>query len=295
MEKDKAPEAAPETEAGKEEVKEEETKEEKEKEKEKEIPRQKIFLVDDTEFSLIKTKQILKDYYTVYTIDSAPKMFELLEKVKPDLILLDINMPGVDGFETIKNLKAEEKYAEIPVIFLSGVYDEESIVKGLALGAVDHIIKPYTPEALHASIAKHLNPVTYNDDLIIDNDVNARRQSILAVDDSPSMLRSIHFALHSRYKVHTLQKPENLKKIIEGLKPDLFLLDYNMPEINGFELVKIIREFAHFKNTPIVFLTSESSPEHLKEAINLGISDYIVKPFNPKKLRDKITHCLEKK
>ena len=292
---EKEKEAEKEAEAGKETEAEAEAEKEKDKVKEKVSPRQKIFLVDDTEFSLTKTKQILKDYYTVYTLDSAPKMFELLEKVKPDLILLDINMPGVDGFETIKNLKAEENYTEIPVIFLSGVYDEESIVKGLALGAVDHIIKPYTPEALHASISKHLNPVTYHDDLIIDNDTSTRRLSILAVDDSPSMLRSIHFALHSRYKVHTLQKPENLKKIIEGLKPDLFLLDYNMPEINGFELVKVIREFKEFKNTPIVFLTSESSPEHLKEAINLGVNDYVVKPFNPKKLRDKITHCLEKK
>ena len=255
--------------------------------------RPKIFLVDDTEFSLIKTKQILKDYYTVYTLDSADKMFELIENVKPDLILLDVNMPGVNGFSTIEILKTEEKYSQIPVIFLSGVDDEESVIKGLNLGAADHIMKPYTPEALHASIAKHLNPIQDQDELQIDEDKHSKRQSVLAVDDSPSMLKSIHFALHTKYKVHTLQKSESFKKIIEGLKPDLFLLDYNMPGINGFELVKIIREFPEFKNTPIVFLTSESSPEQLKEAINLGVSGYIIKPFNPKKLREKITSCLE--
>ena len=254
--------------------------------------RKKVFLVDDTEFSLIKTKQILKDYYTVFTLDSAPKMFELLEKVIPDLILMDINMPEIDGYDAIQMLKTEKKFAEIPVVFLSGIYDEDSIVKGLALGAVDHIIKPYAPEALHACIAKHLNPIKDPDDLHIDEDKDARKLSVLAVDDSPSMLRSIHFALHGRYKVHTLQKPQNLKKIIETLKPNLFLLDYNMPELNGFELVKIIHEFPEFKNTPIVFLTSESSPEHIKEAISLGINDYIVKPFTSKNLRDKITKCI---
>ena len=257
--------------------------------------RKKIFLVDDTEFSLVRTKQYLKDYYSVYTLDSSARMFELLEKVKPDLILLDINMPGVDGYEALTILKADERYAPIPVIFLSGRDDEESIIKGLSLGAADHVPKPYTPKDLHARIALHLHPVENQDELRVDMGKNVSKQSILAVDDSPSMLRSIHFALHNHYKIHTLQKPEKLKNIVRSLKPDLFLLDYNMPEINGFELVKIIREFPEFKKTPVIFLTSESSSDHLNEAINLGSSDYILKPFKPNRLREKISRCLDKK
>ena len=260
--------------------------------------RKKIFLVDDTEFSLVRTKQILKDYYTVYTLDSSGKMFDLLEKVIPDLILLDINMPGVDGYETLKILKENENHAGIPVVYLSGRVDEDSIIKGLSLGAVDHITKPYEPKNLLAVISKHLYPIIHEYDLHIDDDKNVnrvnRQHSILAVDDSPSMLRSIHFALRNKYKVHTLQKPENLAKVIQTLKPDLFLLDYNMPQINGFELVKIIQDFDDFRYTPIIFLTSENTPDHINEALNLGASDYILKPFNPNKLRDKIIRCLEK-
>ena len=256
--------------------------------------RQKIFLVDDVEFSLVRTKQFLKDYFTVFTIDSANKMFVLLDKVIPDLILLDINMPEIDGYETIKILKADERFAKIPVIFLSGKDDEDSIIKGLTLGAVDHVTKPYTPKSLLDCISKHLHLLEHQDELMIDTDKNVSKQSILAVDDSPSMLRSIHFALHKHYKVHTLQKPEKLKSIVRSLMPDLFLLDFNMPEINGFELVKVIREFPDFQETPIIFLTSEGSEEHLKEAINLGISDYIIKPFNPRKLRGKIGKFLAK-
>ena len=261
--------------------------------------RKKIFLVDDTEFSLIRTKQILKDFYTVYTLDSSTGMFDLLRKVKPDLIVLDINMPGMDGYEALKMLKNDERYADIPVIFLSGRVDEDSIIKGLSLGAVDHVTKPYEPKALHVVISKHLYPVHYEYELHIDEDKNVnrlnRQHSILAVDDSPSMLRSIHFALRNKYKVHTLQKPENLSKIIQTLKPDLFLFDFNMPELNGFDLVKIIHGFENFKNTPIIFLTSESSPDQLNEALNLGAKDYILKPFNPNKLRDKIAKCLADK
>jgi len=258
--------------------------------------RKKIFLVDDTEFSLIRTKQILKEYYAVYTLDSSSGMFDLLKKVKPDLIVMDINMPGMDGYEAITVLKNDERYQDIPVIFLSGRIDEDSIIKGLSLGAVEHISKPYDPKNLHVVISKHLYPVQYEYELHIDEDRNVnrvnRQHSVLAVDDSPSMLRSIHFALKSKYKVHTLQKPENLEKIIPTLKPDLFLLDFNMPSLNGFELVKIIHSFEYFKNAPIIFLTSDSSPDHINAALKLGARDYILKPFNPNKLRDKIAKCL---
>ena len=257
--------------------------------------RKKIFLVDDVEYSLLRTKQYLKDYYTVYTLDSAFRMLELLEKVKPDIILLDINMPGLDGYEALKKIKADKRHADIPVIFLSGNDDEDSIVKGLSLGAVDHVTKPYTPKDLHDRIAFHLHPLENQYELRLDTDKNLSKPSIFAVDDSPSMLRSIHFALRNHYKVHTLQKPENLKKVIGGIKTDLFLLDYYMPVINGFELVRIIREFPKFEKTPIIFLTSESSSDHLSEAVHLGINDYIVKPFNPRKLRDKISKALAKK
>ena len=257
--------------------------------------RKKIFMVDDTEFSLVRTKQFLKDYYTVYTLDSAVAMFDLLKNVKPDLILLDVNMPKIDGYDAIKALKDDQRYASIPVIFLSAKDDEDSIVKGLSMGAVDYILKPYTPKDLNDRISFNLYPPTYPDELCVDRDKNVSKPTILAVDDSPSMLRSIHYVLHAKYKVHTLQKPENLEKNILGLNPDLILLDYNMPVINGMELVKIIRKFPEFIKTPIVFLTSDGSQQHLKEAMDLGVNGYVLKPFNPRKLRDKIAQCLADK
>jgi PleD family two-component response regulator len=257
--------------------------------------RMKVFLVDDVEYSLVRTKQHLKDNFTVYSLDSSPKMFELLKKVEPDVILMDINMPVIDGYEAIKLLKADEQYAEIPVIFLSANDDEESIIKGISLGAADYVSKPYSPQDLIDRITNCFYSNKHQDELQIDIDKNVSKLSIIAVDDSPSMLRSIHFALNNHYKIHTLQRPEKLKDVIHKLNPDLLLLDFNMPVVNGLELVKIVREFPEFKETPIIFLTSESSPIILTEAIKLGISDYIVKPFNPKKLREKIAKKLARK
>ena len=257
--------------------------------------RKKIFLIDDTEFSLVRTKQYLKDYFTVYTLDSAVKMFELLDKVMPDLILLDINMPGMDGYEALSKLKTDKRYSGIPVIFLSAKEDEDSIIKGFDLGAVDHVIKPYTPKDLLDRISINLNPVKNQDELQMDTDKNVSKPSILAVDDSPSMLRSIHYALHLKYKVNTLQKPENLEKNLGHLKPDLILLDYNMPVINGIELARMIRSYPDFKKTPIIFLSAENYHDFVKDAQSLGISSFVLKPINPRKLREAIAKCLAKK
>jgi DNA-binding response OmpR family regulator len=121
-----------------------------------------------------------------------------------------------------------------------------------------------------------------------------RELCILAVDDSPSMLRSIHYALRNKYKVFTLPDPENVKKILQKTKPDLFLLDYNMPVLNGFELIPIIREFPEHKETPIIFLTAKRTEQHLLSAISLGACDYITKPLNPKTLREKIAKHIKK-
>jgi len=101
-----------------------------------------IFIVDDNDSNLMKAASILESDYQVVTMSSAAKMFSLLEKKLPELILLDIEMPEMNGFEAIVKLKENPEWRNIPVIFLTGRIDEE---KGLSLGAVDYITKPYSP------------------------------------------------------------------------------------------------------------------------------------------------------
>jgi len=115
-----------------------------------------------------------------------------------------------------------------------------------------------------------------------------RKRIILAVDDSPSILSSLSYVLGGQYKVYTLRKPEDLEKILKKLTPDLFLLDYEMPVLNGFDLVPIIRHFEEHKNTPIIYLTSISTIDTVTSAMAVGACDFIVKPFNPDILLEKI-------
>jgi putative two-component system response regulator len=118
--------------------------------------RRKIFLVDDNLANLAAGKIILKDHYDIFPIPSGNKLFEMLEKVMPDLILLDIEMPGTNGYEAIKKLKAEEKTADIPVIFLTARNDPGSELEGLSLGAIDYIFKPFSPPLLLKRLENHL-------------------------------------------------------------------------------------------------------------------------------------------
>ena len=114
-----------------------------------------IILVDDNPTNLRIGKNVLSDKYTVATAPSAAKLFGLLENNAPVVILLDIDMPEMDGYGAIEVLKAKPETKDIPVIFLTGMSDSRDEEKGRALGAVDYITKPFDPQALIACIEKH--------------------------------------------------------------------------------------------------------------------------------------------
>lgn len=118
--------------------------------------RETIILVDDNVTNLTVGINSLNDIYDVFTAPSGAKLFSILEKVLPDLILLDIEMPEMDGYEVIQILKSDNKTASIPVIFLTSKIDPVSEVKGLDLGAVDYITKPFSPQLLLKRVGLHL-------------------------------------------------------------------------------------------------------------------------------------------
>lgn len=118
--------------------------------------RKKIMLVDDNITNLTMGKNALIADYDVFTIPSGEKLFKLLTKINPDLILLDVEMPEMNGYDVIKLLKKDEKTVHIPVIFLTAKNDEGSELEGFSLGAVDYITKPFSIPLLLKRIESHL-------------------------------------------------------------------------------------------------------------------------------------------
>ena len=119
--------------------------------------RKKIIAVDDNVENLGALKNTLKSMYEVYPCPSAAKMFDILTHIKPDIILLDVEMPETNGYEAIQKLKGGAQYKDIPVIFLTSMDDEESKKKGLDLGAVDYIHKPIDTTSLLQRVETHLS------------------------------------------------------------------------------------------------------------------------------------------
>jgi len=236
--------------------------------------RRKIMLVDDDRSIRQQGKALLKDMYEVYSLPSAQKLFEVLNIITPDLILLDIKMPEIDGFETIRQLKNSDRFASIPVIFLTASNDEESVIRGSKLGAAGFVTKPFSTSDLAERIERS---------------ITTAKPVVLAVDDAPDILKTIYSILRNKYKVYTLSKPEKIHDLMRNIKPDLFLLDYKMPELSGFDLIPIIRGYAEHKDTPIIFLTSEGTIDNLTAAVGLGACDFIVKPFNADVLLERIS------
>ena len=132
-----------------------------------------IFVVDDNDTNLTVAKEVLKENYRVMTLPSAAKMFSLIEKIIPDLILLDIEMPEMDGFEALRLLKGNEAQADIPVIFLTSMTDAEIEVRGFQLGVVDFITKPFSAPVLINRIKTHLDI----DELIRERTMNLRQRT----------------------------------------------------------------------------------------------------------------------
>lgn len=118
--------------------------------------RKTIFLTDDDPTNLTTGKNVLSGIYKVVTISSGELLLQMLERTIPDLILLDVEMPGMSGYETIQTIKAKKETANVPVIFLTGKIGNDHELKGLTLGAVDYINKPFSPSLLLKRIEIHL-------------------------------------------------------------------------------------------------------------------------------------------
>ncbi|MDR2542295.1 MAG: HD domain-containing protein [Treponema sp.] len=115
-----------------------------------------IIMVDDDVTNLTTARNNLAGKYDIFTAPSGEKLFFLLDKIKPDLILLDIEMPEMNGFQVMEKLKKNEKVAYIPVIFLTAKIDPETEIEGLNLGAVDYITKPFSRELIIKRIDLHI-------------------------------------------------------------------------------------------------------------------------------------------
>ena len=154
-----------------------------------ETNREVIVMVDDDLTNLNIARNNLSGIYSIVTVPSGEKLFNLLDKITPSLILLDIEMPEMNGYEVMKKLKEKETTAHIPVIFLTAKIDPSSEIEGLSLGAVDYITKPFSRELLIKRIDLHILIEKQKEELLkyslsLESEVDKQTQTVLELQNA---------------------------------------------------------------------------------------------------------------
>ncbi len=183
-----------------------------------------IFIVDDNDTNLMAAKTALDGTYRTFALPSAARMFKLAEKIIPDLILLDVDMPEMDGFEAMLILKEDEKLKSVPVIFLTAKNDAESEIHGFEMGALDFINKPFSPPVLMKRIETHIET---------DRLIKKSQQAVRDIHNAT--ISVIADMVESRDKI-TGSHIERTQSYLEILVKELLRMGYYYDEISSWDL-----------------------------------------------------------
>jgi PAS domain S-box-containing protein len=207
-----------------------------------------VLVVDDEASARELLASYLNPAYRIAIAESGAEAVNKAHQLRPDAITLDLSMPGGSGFEALVTLKKNPKTANIPIIIVSMV-DQEKV--GFALGAADYLIKPIRKPVLLEAIRKHVPPQG-NDD-----------SEILLVDDDPRTLEMLEESLRSAgYETQSVQSGARALEVLSSKLVSAVLLDLLMPGMDGFEVIRHVRQEATLKELPIFVMTGKSlTPE----------------------------------
>ncbi|MBK6741904.1 MAG: EAL domain-containing protein [Hydrogenophilales bacterium] len=261
--------------------------------------RPRILIVDDVHENLHALMNILRDEYAIAAATSGERALELAHRhPKPSLILLDIKMPGMDGYAVLTQLKANPATANIPVIFVTALAESADEGRGIQLGAADYIAKPVNPDLLKLRIRVQLELLRVrNSPLSFDFARQVAMNhppTLLVVDDIPDNIHELIGALKNDYRILVANSgPKALEILSGGAQPDLILLDVVMPGMDGYEVCRHIKALPDGSNTPVIFVSVIDQTEGKLQGFAAGAADYITKPFDIDEVRARVRTHLE--
>jgi signal transduction histidine kinase/DNA-binding response OmpR family regulator len=203
-----------------------------------------VLIVDDEGSSRELLASYLESEYRLAMAESGVEALKKAQQLRPDAITLDVLMPGGSGFETLASLRKSPETANIPVIILS-IVDQRQV--GFALGAADYLIKPVRKPALLETIRRHV-PFPADDD-----------SSILLVDDDPKALDLLQETLRAAgYETQAVRSGKRALEVLENKTVGAILLDLLMPGMDGFEVIRHLKQDATLKELPILVMTGKN-------------------------------------
>lgn len=274
----------------------------------------KILVVDDvpSNVKLLKAK-LTAEYYTVITASDGEEAMDLVAKQQPDIILLDVMMPKMNGFEVCKQLKSDPLTTHIPIVMVTALHDTQDRVQGINAGADDFLTKPINETALSARIKSLTRLKMVVDELRLRGETNAEvggvtenyimdysnqicDVSILVIDEDVFQAEQIYKILKQRFRlIKILSDPIEALRV--GVKDnyDLIISDIHFAKTDGLRLCSEFRSKLETRYTPILILSEDYDKDNLVKALNVGANDYLTVPLDEGELIARVNSQVKRK
>ncbi|MBE9126451.1 MULTISPECIES: response regulator [unclassified Coleofasciculus] len=201
----------------------------------------------------------------------------------PDVILLDLTFPDTTENGLVLLAELCDRKPEIPVLVVTGQNQLSSRLEAVRLGAHTFLHKPIPPGDILKAATEALNQTQLTE------------ANVMVVDDDSQVLATLHHLLQPwGLEVTTLDNPQRFWEVLEGVVPDLLILDIEMPAYNGLELCQVVRNDSHWQNLPILFLSAHADTQIVQEVFARGADDYVKKPIVESELIARVLNRLER-
>jgi DNA-binding response OmpR family regulator len=256
-----------------------------------------LLLVDDEEANrLLLTRRLEHAGYHVAHAEHGRHALDLMGMERFDLVLLDMYMPEMDGLATLDAIKSSDALLHVPVIMLTAANKRESIVHCLSLGAADYLIKPVNPAELDQRVRRCLETkaTRFEPTLFMPSDTADAR--VLVVDDEPLNLKLLERRLQQvGFGAVSAEGGHQALDVLDREPVDAVLLDVQMPEMDGFEVLRAIRAHAQWRALPVLMLSADGSQDTVTQCYQFGADDYLVKPYHTPDLHVRLAVALDLK
>src|ERR1700722_12608351 len=271
----------------------------------------RVLVVDDilSNVKLLEAK-LSAEYFEVVTAFNGMDALARMEEHEPDIVLLDVMMPGMDGFEVCRRIKANPKTAHIPVVMVTALDQSSDRVAGLDAGADDFLPKPVDDAALFARVRSLVRLKMMTDELrmrettgqtmgLIDpaETLNEQMQSgrILVIEDRPESVAWFHTALEPANEMTAADSFEEAMVRVRGGDYDLIVVSLGLRGFDGLRLCSQLRSLPEGRNIPILVLVSDGDRRKLTQALEMGVNDYLTRPIDKNELVARVRTQLRKK
>lgn len=242
-----------------------------------------ILIVEDSLTQAQQLESILRYLgYTCSVAGNGREALGLLRKQKPLLVVADILMPEMDGYELCRQIKADKETMKIPVVLLTQLSEPREIMKGLECGADDFLIKPYNEEIILGRVQTILS-LKQKQEAALGN-IN-----ILIVEDSPTQAEHLRFILEEKgYTVTYAANGADGLALAKKIIPSVVITDIIMPVMDGYEFVGKLKLEESLKNIPVIFITSLKDSKQVVRRVSVVADGFFTKPYDEKYLLSKI-------